>query len=142
MKKWHKKREKHRTQLRQRLRKIICLVRSGLGDGWKCPKEFFSAPSKQDREALIIAGHAGFNSGIESEIPSLKGTEFPWKKVRKAVKRIKAVNKKLVAFERGFISKDGIKDREWFKHLGVAPGKWLGTSSNYLETDPMNVSQR
>lgn len=36
------------------------------------------------------------------------------------------VNKKLIAFERGFISEDGIKDREWYRHLGVAPGKWLG----------------
>jgi N-acetylated-alpha-linked acidic dipeptidase len=44
----------------------------------------------------------------------------------RAVKRVRAVNQKLVAFERGFISKDGIKDREWYKHLGVAPGKWLG----------------
>jgi N-acetylated-alpha-linked acidic dipeptidase len=25
-----------------------------------------------------------------------------------------------------FISEDGIKDREWYRHLGVAPGKWLG----------------
>jgi N-acetylated-alpha-linked acidic dipeptidase len=25
-----------------------------------------------------------------------------------------------------FISEDGIKDREWYRHLGVAPGRWLG----------------
>ncbi len=43
-----------------------------------------------------------------------------------AAKRVQAVNKKLVAFERGFISEEGIKDREWYRHLGVAPGKWLG----------------
>jgi N-acetylated-alpha-linked acidic dipeptidase len=36
------------------------------------------------------------------------------------------VNKKLVGFEKGFISKDGIPDREWYKHLAIAPGKWLG----------------
>ena len=45
----------------------------------------------------------------------------------KAAKRVQAANAKLVAFERGFISEEGIKDREWYKHLGVAPGKWLGT---------------
>ena len=44
----------------------------------------------------------------------------------KAIERVQAVNHKLIAFERGFISKEGIKDREWYKHLGVAPGKWLG----------------
>ena len=54
------------------------------------------------------------------------------KKIMKAARRVQAVNKKLVAFERGFISEEGIKDREWFKHLGVAPGKWLGASSFLL----------
>ncbi|KAG9317382.1 hypothetical protein JVU11DRAFT_1581 [Chiua virens] len=51
---------------------------------------------------------------------------FPRRRLLKAIKRVQAVNHKLVAFERGFISKEGIKDREWYKHLGVAPGKWLG----------------
>lgn len=49
-----------------------------------------------------------------------------WKKFVKAAKRVHEVNKKLIAFELGFISEDGIKDREWYRHLGVAPGKWLG----------------
>jgi N-acetylated-alpha-linked acidic dipeptidase len=44
----------------------------------------------------------------------------------KAVKRVQAVNKKLSSFEGGFISKEGIGGREWYKHLAVAPGKWLG----------------
>ena len=35
-----------------------------------------------------------------------------------------AINKKLASFERGFLSDAGIKDREWYRHLGVAPGKW------------------
>ena len=48
--------------------------------------------------------------------------------MKKLAKRIQRVNKKLSAFERGFISESGIKDREWYKHLAVAPGKWLGTS--------------
>lgn len=51
---------------------------------------------------------------------------FPVKKFLKAAKRVRAVNKRLASFERGLISKEGIKDREWYKHLGVAPGKWLG----------------
>ncbi|EKM79985.1 hypothetical protein AGABI1DRAFT_72743 [Agaricus bisporus var. burnettii JB137-S8] len=44
----------------------------------------------------------------------------------RAIQRVRAVNNRLRSFEAGFISVDGIKDREWFKHLGVAPGKWLG----------------
>ncbi len=51
---------------------------------------------------------------------------FPTKKFKKAVKRILAVNQKLKAFEHGFIHEDGIKDREWYRNLDVAPGKWLG----------------
>jgi N-acetylated-alpha-linked acidic dipeptidase len=50
----------------------------------------------------------------------------PSRHLIKAIQHVQAVNKRLIAFERGFISKDGIKDREWYKHLGVAPGKWLG----------------
>ena len=50
------------------------------------------------------------------------------REIVKAVKRVRTVNAKLASFERGFISKEGINDREWYKHLGVAPGKWLGMS--------------
>lgn len=56
----------------------------------------------------------------------------PSRGVVRAMKRVRKANQKLVAFERGFISKKGIKDREWYKHLGVAPGKWLG--DYYLTT--------
>jgi N-acetylated-alpha-linked acidic dipeptidase len=48
------------------------------------------------------------------------------RKFIKAVKAVRKINQKLVSFERGFIHEEGIKDREWFRHLGVAPGKWLG----------------
>jgi N-acetylated-alpha-linked acidic dipeptidase len=40
--------------------------------------------------------------------------------------QLSTINKKLRSFEQGFISEEGIKDREWYRHLGVAPGKWLG----------------
>jgi N-acetylated-alpha-linked acidic dipeptidase len=50
-------------------------------------------------------------------------------KLIKAAKAVRKINKKLASFERGFIHEDGIKDREWYRHLGVAPGKWLGKCS-------------
>lgn len=50
----------------------------------------------------------------------------PPHKLIKAVKRVQAVNHKLSCFESGFVSKEGLAGREWYKHLGVAPGKWLG----------------
>ncbi|KAH8096736.1 Zn-dependent exopeptidase [Cristinia sonorae] len=57
---------------------------------------------------------------------------FPERKFIKAAKRVQKANAKLIAFERGFISEGGIKDREWYKHLGVAPGKWLGYGATTL----------
>jgi len=53
---------------------------------------------------------------------------FPMDKFRKAAKRVQKANQKLISFERGFISEEGIKDRTWYRHLVVAPGKWLGES--------------
>ncbi|KAI0268104.1 hypothetical protein BC834DRAFT_952323 [Gloeopeniophorella convolvens] len=50
----------------------------------------------------------------------------------KAVKAVRKINQKLASFERGFIHEDGIKDREWYRHLGVAPGKWLGYGATTL----------
>ena len=47
----------------------------------------------------------------------------------KALDAVLKINQKLASFERGFIHEDGIKDREWYRHLGVAPGKWLGKTS-------------
>ncbi|KAF9058018.1 hypothetical protein BJ165DRAFT_1425174 [Panaeolus papilionaceus] len=57
---------------------------------------------------------------------------FPIRRFIEAAKRVGRVNKKLLKFERGFISEEGIKDREWYKHLGVAPGKWLGYGATTL----------
>ena len=68
---------------------------------------------------------------------------FPVRRFIKAAKRVSRVNKKLIGFERGFISEEGIKEREWYKHLGVAPGKWLGKhklSGSYVR--PTNQSIR
>ena len=62
----------------------------------------------------------------DAELHALDKKRFPGKKLKKVVKRIRKVNEKLRLFERGFIHEDGIKDREWYRNLDVAPGKWLG----------------
>ncbi|KAI0353024.1 Zn-dependent exopeptidase [Trametes cingulata] len=56
----------------------------------------------------------------------------PIGKFVKAARRVQAANAKLVAFERGFIDEKGIEGREWYRHLGVAPGKWLGYGATTL----------
>ena len=48
------------------------------------------------------------------------------KKLSKTMGAVRDINKKLQYFEGGFISDEGIKGREWYKHKGVAPGLWLG----------------
>ncbi|KAF7798379.1 hypothetical protein EIP86_009600 [Pleurotus ostreatoroseus] len=69
------------------------------------------------RHGCHVHGLSHGHHGKKHEVP---------KKLKKAIERVQRVNKKLVTFEKGFISEEGIKDREWYKHLGVAPGKWLG----------------
>ncbi|KAG9218840.1 hypothetical protein CCMSSC00406_0001046 [Pleurotus cornucopiae] len=68
---------------------------------------------------------------------------FPIWKFLKAARRVGKVNQKLIAYERGFISKGGIKDREWYKHLVVAPGKWLGYGATTLPalTEALTLDQ-
>lgn len=48
------------------------------------------------------------------------------KEIRKVLAQIRRVNQKLQTFEQGLISNDGLKGRAWYKHLGTAPGRWLG----------------
>ncbi|KAF7289488.1 Zn-dependent exopeptidase [Mycena chlorophos] len=50
----------------------------------------------------------------------------PLFKFIKAARRVTKANKKLEAFERGFIDQDGIQGREWYKNKIVAPGRWKG----------------
>ncbi|KAI0638366.1 Zn-dependent exopeptidase [Trametes polyzona] len=45
---------------------------------------------------------------------------------------VRQANERLMRFERGFISEDGLEGREWYRHLGVAPGKWLGYGATTL----------
>ena len=72
-------------------------------------------------------------SGIWPHLPLPKRPHWPHRKPHgpppkliKAAKAVRKINKKLASFESGFIHEGGIKDREWYRHLGVAPGKWLG----------------
>ncbi|CCM00672.1 uncharacterized protein FIBRA_02711 [Fibroporia radiculosa] len=56
----------------------------------------------------------------------------PIDKLHRAAVRVQTANAKLRAFERGFISGKGLTEREWYKHLGVAPGKYLGYGATTL----------
>ncbi|KAJ8072027.1 Vacuolar protein sorting-associated protein 70 [Marasmius tenuissimus] len=68
----------------------------------------------------------------EEKLSRLPFPKNPWREFFKALKRVVKANRKVIAFERGFLDEDGIKDREWYRHLGVAPGKWLGYGATTL----------
>ncbi|KAE8537903.1 hypothetical protein D1P53_005964 [Cryptococcus gattii VGV] len=53
-------------------------------------------------------------------------TPRKYREINNILKEIRIINKKLQNFECGFLSEDGLKDREWYKHKGTAPGLWLG----------------
>ena len=48
------------------------------------------------------------------------------KKQKKLMGKLRSINKRKMGFERGFISKEGLPRRAWYKHVGVAPGENLG----------------
>jgi N-acetylated-alpha-linked acidic dipeptidase len=64
----------------------------------------------------------------DGDLKGHKGDKILREFVRAAM-RVRRANQKLISFERGFIDDAGIKDREWYRHLAVAPGKWKGTLS-------------
>jgi N-acetylated-alpha-linked acidic dipeptidase len=106
------------------LKKIYCRIKKLFGR--KCSYKKKSPMIIGDEEGAMILGlaiHAGYNAKSNLLPHSGKAVNH----LRKLAKRIQAVNAKSSAFERGFISAEGIKDREWYKHLAVAPGKWLGS---------------
>jgi N-acetylated-alpha-linked acidic dipeptidase len=45
------------------------------------------------------------------------------------LKRLQKANTRLTGFEKGFIDPQGVKGREWFKHVVYAPGLWSAYAS-------------
>ncbi|KJA29915.1 hypothetical protein HYPSUDRAFT_126892 [Hypholoma sublateritium FD-334 SS-4] len=116
LKKWKKQHSKLR-RLKKKARKVLCRIRKALGK--KCSQVGMLLHEDPDGD-LKLAKLEPFDLSHQYR------HKFPITKLRKVVKRIREANKKSAAIEKGFISEDGIKDREWYKHLAVAPGKWLG----------------
>ncbi|KAI0082390.1 Zn-dependent exopeptidase [Panus rudis PR-1116 ss-1] len=142
-----------RRILHRNARKAICKLKKLLGKPCECPHK--KAMVEVQAHAPIIASETGrkvrprigrYPAWLKEQRnghPEENKPKIPRKKLEKAIKRIRNVNKKLVAFERGFIHEDGIKDREWYRHLGVAPGKWLGYGATTLPalTESLTIEQ-
>ncbi|KAF8897847.1 hypothetical protein BD779DRAFT_1492680 [Infundibulicybe gibba] len=113
--KWNKE-HKRQKKIKKKLRKIIC--------------RFIIC--KKERSAYGMATHAGFIGTLDlftnsMDLPTLPGSLL--REIKKAVQRVQIANKKL--------------HREWFKHLGVAPGKWLGYGATTLPglTEALTIDQ-
>ncbi|TRM68157.1 hypothetical protein BD626DRAFT_424829 [Schizophyllum amplum] len=78
---------------------------------------------KEREEAMVFARITQQVYGAKLDVHA---EGFPLQEFLKVMKEIKAVNAKLVGFERGFIAPEGLKDREWYQHLLVSPGRWTG----------------
>ncbi|KAJ7180363.1 Zn-dependent exopeptidase, partial [Mycena crocata] len=145
IKKWTKRQH----QLKKKLRKAYCRLKKIFGR--ECKKAFEGEhgcakagkpmphhrvgrlPAFLDEQQGVhhdvlygLAVHSGFHGSVFDAFHAGLPSRFPLAKFKKAVRRVREANKKLVGLEKGFISKDGIPDREWYKHLAIAPGKWLG----------------
>ncbi|WVR07065.1 hypothetical protein IAU60_004104 [Kwoniella sp. DSM 27419] len=120
--------DEERVRVLSKLRKLL-------------PKPKHSKPSWRERlMSSISCSHHGDNMGRmatwDDEVSAIKRVDVlsldsipdakKAKEIKKVLLEIRAINKKLQHFEQGFISKEGIKDREWYKHKGTAPGLWLG----------------
>jgi N-acetylated-alpha-linked acidic dipeptidase len=145
LKKWKRKHSIHK-----KLKKAWCRLRKALGK--KCHGHKHEQQEHNDHEPMQLGRgdqtveikprigrlpewvkeQAEREDEKERQDDSHRGHRLPSRKFVRAVKRVQAVNKKLSTFERGFISEGGIKDREWYRHLGVAPGKWLGECCGVL----------
>ncbi|KAJ7811132.1 Zn-dependent exopeptidase [Mycena olivaceomarginata] len=141
---------KRQGKLKKKLRKAYCRLKKVFGR--ECHKKFTEeygcgekASAHSHTSKFRVGRLPAFldeQQGLSSEVllglalhtgfDSVSSPHFPLAKLKKVVRRIRAVNKKLVGFEKGFISKDGIPDREWYKHLAIAPGKWLGYGATPL----------
>lgn len=51
----------------------------------------------------------------------------------KRARELQQINRALKEFEAGFLGDEkGLQGREWYRHLGVAPGRWLGYGATTL----------
>lgn len=127
-------------------RKLKCKLRRAFHrfSGLPVPSRDSMIGFETDGSQLAWLAEQGIEFNTDAEVSALDARPVGWPqweprrrhpnpiKFIRAVRRVRRVNHKLSTFERGFISSEGIKDREWYKHLGVSPGKWLGYGATTL----------
>ncbi|GAA5842122.1 hypothetical protein JCM11251_006531 [Rhodosporidiobolus azoricus] len=82
----------------------------------------------------ILTASTTLHTRASSILSRLRSTPRPGRKeALKLVRELREVNKRLRRFEGGFLGdEEGLKGREWYRHLGVAPGRYLGYGATTL----------
>ena len=93
--------------LKYKIKKIVRWIKEKLGSKTKKCHDDVSERTPPNSH-LRLGRYFGW---VKDKKDKRKG-DLP-RKFIEAAKRVKRVNKKLASFEKGFISQDGIKDREW-----------------------------
>ncbi|ESK92204.1 glutamate carboxypeptidase [Moniliophthora roreri MCA 2997] len=141
IKKWKKKHDRRRKLWRKLWKKYCEWQKKVLGKECKHHEGKDFTESEFETEKSLVWSLSMFSDGCKHHQAHLATghhhhrPHWPGKLIReliKVVKRLRAINHQLIAFERGFISEAGIPGREWYRHLGVAPGKWLGYGATTL----------
>lgn len=113
--------------------KTFCQMRSSASAGPKVPSTF------QDLINLTIEELSTFlttSIAFDAKLSALQTewdtpSKFPWKKIYLHWKIFRA-NLKLKHLEQKFLYQDGLKNREWFKHIGFASGRFTGYAGQSL----------
>ncbi|WFD03707.1 glutamate carboxypeptidase II [Malassezia obtusa] len=82
-----------------------------------------------DRVAHAARTHAEAQAALDARFRALLARDAPHRPspaLRAAMHEVRGVNRALQRFERGFLDARGLPHRPWYRHLGVAPGRWLG----------------
>ncbi|KAI9265440.1 hypothetical protein EDC94DRAFT_517037 [Helicostylum pulchrum] len=85
-------------------------------------------PALKKAVGSLVKAAASFEISLAQINQKLRKIGDDQKLSAKWSKRVEKMNSRLTSFERGFIDADGIKGREWFKHVVYAPGLWTGYS--------------
>lgn len=81
------------------------------------------------RAEKLVSEHAAPSSSSSSCHHKRPNKREAFKRARE----LQQINRALKEFEAGFLGdKKGLQGREWYRHLGVAPGRWLGYGATTL----------
>lgn len=79
------------------------------------------------RAEKLVSDHAALSSSACHRKRPNKREAF------KRARELQKINRALKEFEAGFLGDEkGLQGREWYRHLGVAPGRWLGYGATTL----------